>query len=189
MWSGYGTIHFLTHFTHALSTKHDGIYIPVTTPPIKKLLWSPPHLPPQPCHTPETLSSNATLIVRASIATAKTMQKIGWCVFTHSLVHFWLLCCPLSHEPVLSPQPRDTLRVHHCPPLAAKSAKTEAMVSFFNLSFIPPTSNISPFNFLIKLLLPDEPSHSLLQPCYTLPLFNSPAMPLRVGNGKFVCGF
>jgi hypothetical protein len=75
MWHGYGTTHFLVHFTHALSTKHDGIHIHATMSPIKKLL----RLPLQSHHSTATLqhSSEATPIVSASIATAKTM-RIGW---------------------------------------------------------------------------------------------------------------
>ena len=48
MWPGYGTNHFLVHFTHAhaLSTKHDVMYIPATTPPIK---FHHGH-----CHSPAT---------------------------------------------------------------------------------------------------------------------------------------
>jgi hypothetical protein len=74
--------------------------------------------------------------------------------FKHLLAHFWLLCCPLTHKLILSPKPTDTLRGYHCPAKTAKTAKTETMVSFFILSFIPPlTSNVSPINFSIKLLL------------------------------------
>jgi hypothetical protein len=132
---------FFVHFTHTLSTKHDGIFIPAATSPTKMPTWSPPQsrrLPLQPCHTPATLqhsidatlqhSIDATPITSASIATAKTTGLVVCCVFTSLLAFFLLLCCPLSHELVLSPQPTATLRGRHCPPPAAKSAKTEAMV-------------------------------------------------------------
>ena len=126
------TIHFLVHFTLALTTKHDGICIPATTPRMKKPLpWSAPWLLPwpplHPCHTTATLQHSNSAI----IATTKILRMAGCCVFTFLLAHFCSLCCPCLHEFMLSPHPTCTLRGHNCLPRTKKTAKKEATVSFF----------------------------------------------------------
>jgi hypothetical protein len=114
------TIHFLAHVTRALTTKHDGICIPDTTPPPlpRSAPWLLPWPPLQPRHTTTTLqhSNNATLITRAILATTETMEMFGCCVFTCLLAHFCSLCCPYLHKLKLSPHPTDTLRGHNCLP-------------------------------------------------------------------------
>ena len=146
------------------------------------------------CHSPTTAtlqhSGNATHITRASIATAKTTQKVGCCIFMQLLAHFWLLCCPLSHELNLSPQPTNTLRGHSTPHPAAKPAKTEAMVSFFNLSCIPQNQIFHHLIFQLNYYCPMI-CHILCRspPPTPLPLFNTPAMPLWASDDEFVCGF
>ena len=128
------TIHFLVHFTCALTTKHDGICIPATTPLL--LPQSAPLLLPwpplQPRHTTATLqhSNNTTLITRAIITTAETMRMVGCCVFTWLLTHFCSMCCPYLHKLMLSPHPTDTLRGHDCLPLNKKQQK-EKQREFF----------------------------------------------------------
>jgi hypothetical protein len=67
MWPGYDTTHFLVHFTHALSTKHDGFYIPAATPSIKMPLRSPP----QSHHSTATLQYSIDVVPIMSMA-------IGW---------------------------------------------------------------------------------------------------------------
>ena len=156
----------MAHFTHALTTKHDGICIPATTPPLlpQSVPWLLPWPPLQPRHTTATLqhSNNATLITHAIILpTAETKQMVGCCVVTCLLAHFCSLCCPYLHKLMLSPHPTDTLRGHDCLPPNKQNSKERSNVSF--LFTIPPYINISPFNFSIKLLLPDEPSQSLPQ--------------------------
>jgi hypothetical protein len=111
---------FLAHFTYVLSTKHDGIYIPVTTSPIKK----PSELPPQPRQTPVTLqcSGDATPIASASITTAK---KREWLVVVFLRIHLLILgyvLPTLTQTRPFSPAHRDIERPP-LPPLTAKQQK------------------------------------------------------------------
>ena len=81
------TIHFLAYFTRALTTKHDWICIPATTPPL--LLRSAPWLlswpPLQSRHTTATLqhSNNATLITHKSSFPPLRQSKWLVVVFLH----------------------------------------------------------------------------------------------------------
>ena len=136
------TIHFLVHFTHALTSKHDGICIPATTAPLLPrsvpwlLPWLPPWLPLQPYHTTTTIqhSNNATLITHTIIATPKTMQIVGCCVFKFLLANFYYsLFCPYLHKLMLSPHPTDTLRGHNCLPPNKKKQQREKQREIFYL--------------------------------------------------------
>ena len=129
------TIHFLAHFTHALATKHNGICIPATTP--LPMPWLAPWVLPlpllQPCHTTATVqhSNNATLITRAIIATAETMQMVGCCVFTCLLAHFLLTVLPLlTQTHAFSPPHRHNERPQ-LPSSREKNSKERSNSEFF----------------------------------------------------------
>ncbi len=82
------------------------------------------------------------------------------------------------------------MRGYHCPPPAAKSAKTEAIVSFLNLSFVPPTHQIF-HHFIFQINCYSQINRRIHRrsPATALPLFNTPATPLQAGDGELVCGF
>ena len=58
------------------------------------------------------------------LASPLPKKENGWLLCFYAFTcSFWVMCCPLSHKLVLSPQPTETLRGHHCPPWLHKQQK------------------------------------------------------------------
>ena len=83
----------------------------------------------------------------------------GWllCLYIFACSFLLTVLSLLTQTHAFSPLHRHIERPQ-LPSPAHKKAEREATVSF--LFKIPPSSNILPFNFLIKLLLPEEPPQS-----------------------------